>query len=162
MLGPRTLRLAGELADSRAPSMSCAPAAQAARANAIVDEAAPVAVCSPSAVRVIYNIGGEFTLASECGGSDEDRQNVEPTNRWVDVLTRLAIAQGIWTFVLRGELATPRLQSFIEDVAPAVRERVAGARAAGRRDCGRDAAGRRTPPRSPNEPSRRRTRARSA
>ena len=71
-----------------------------------------------------YNIGGAFASSVASGGSDEDREIVGPVAHWVDVLTRLAIDVGFSSFVLWGEPEPGRLRTFIEEVAPAVRERV--------------------------------------
>jgi alkanesulfonate monooxygenase SsuD/methylene tetrahydromethanopterin reductase-like flavin-dependent oxidoreductase (luciferase family) len=128
--GPRALRLTGELADGWVPSMSYVPPSQAAKSNAIIDEAARAVGRDPSAIRRIYNIGGDFAPIVEAGGSDEDQQIVGPRDHWVDVLTHLALDHGFSTFVLWGVPAAPRLRMFIEEIAPAVRERVAEARSA--------------------------------
>src|SRR5918999_178923 len=57
VLGPRALRLTGELADGWVPSMSYVPPSQAAVSNAIIDEAARAAGREPAAIRRIYQIG---------------------------------------------------------------------------------------------------------
>jgi alkanesulfonate monooxygenase SsuD/methylene tetrahydromethanopterin reductase-like flavin-dependent oxidoreductase (luciferase family) len=129
VIGPRALRLTGELADGWVPSMSYVPPAQAAQSNAIIDAAAIAAGRDPAAIRRIYNIGGDVAPIVESGASDVDQQIVGPREHWVDVLTRLALDLGFSTFVLWGVPTAPRLRMFIEDIAPAVRERVAEARA---------------------------------
>lgn len=129
VLGPRALRLTGELADGWVPSMSYVPPSQAARSNAIIDAAARAAGREPAAIRRIYNIGGEVAPVVEAGSSDDDRQIVGPRDHWVDVLTHLAVDHGFSTFVLWGVPTAPRLRMFIEEIAPAVKERVAEARA---------------------------------
>jgi hypothetical protein len=45
--------------------------------------------------------------------------------RWVDVYTHLALEMGFSTFILIAEPNAEMLHTFIEDVAPRVRERVA-------------------------------------
>lgn len=129
VIGPRALRLTGELADGWVPSMSYVPPAQAAKSNAIIDEAARAAGRDPSAIRRIYNIGGDVAPTIESGLSDDDQQIVGPRDHWVNVLTRLAVDHGFSTFVLWGVPTAPRLRMFIEEIAPAVRERVAEIRA---------------------------------
>ena len=129
VIGPRALRLTGELAEGWVPSMSYVPPAAAARSNAIIDEAARAAGREPSAVRRIYNIGGDVAPVVEAGSSDDDREIVGPRDHWVDVLTHLAVDHGFSTFVLWGVPTAPRLRMFIEEIAPAVKERVAGIRA---------------------------------
>jgi alkanesulfonate monooxygenase SsuD/methylene tetrahydromethanopterin reductase-like flavin-dependent oxidoreductase (luciferase family) len=129
VIGPRALRLTGELADGWIPSMSYVPPSQAARSNAIIDEAARAAGREPSAIRRIYNIGGDVSPVVEAGDNDNDSQIVGPRDHWVKVLTHLVVVHGFSTFVLWGVPAAPRLRMFIEEIAPAVRERVAEVRA---------------------------------
>lgn len=129
VLGPRALRLTGELADGWVPSMSYVPPAKAVSSNAIIDEAARAAGREPAAIRRIYNIGGEVTVAIEAGASDDDRQIVGPRDHWVQVLTHLAVDHGFSTFVLWGEPTVTRLREFIDEIAPAVRDSVAEVRA---------------------------------
>ena len=45
------------------------------------------------------------------------------------VLTHLAVDHGFSTFVLWGVPTAPRLRMFIDEIVPAVKERVADARA---------------------------------
>ena len=129
MLGPRALRLTGELADGWIPSMAYLAPSQAARANAIIDEAARAGGREPAAIRRLYNIGGDVAPVIEAGLSDDDREIVGPRAHWVDVLTHLAVDLGFSTFILWGVPTAPRLRMFIEEIAPAVRERVAEVRA---------------------------------
>jgi alkanesulfonate monooxygenase SsuD/methylene tetrahydromethanopterin reductase-like flavin-dependent oxidoreductase (luciferase family) len=131
VLGPRALRLTGELGDGWIPSMSYVPPVQAARSNAIIDEAARAAGRDPSAIRRIYNIGGDVTPFIESGESDEDKQIVGPRDHWVNVLTHLAVDHGFSTFIVWGVPTAPRLRMFIEEIAPAVKERVAEVREQG-------------------------------
>jgi alkanesulfonate monooxygenase SsuD/methylene tetrahydromethanopterin reductase-like flavin-dependent oxidoreductase (luciferase family) len=128
VLGPRALRLTGEFADGWIPSMSYVPPSQAAKSNAIIDEAARAAGRDPSAIRRIYNIGGDVSPVVESGTSDDDQQIVGPRDHWVDVLTHLAVDHGFSTFVLWGVPTAPRLRMFIEEIAPVVKERVAETR----------------------------------
>ena len=129
VLGPRALRLTGELADGWVPSMSYVPPARAAISNAIIDTAALAAGRDPAAIRRIYNIGGDVAPIVEAGTSDEDTQIVGPRDHWIAVLTHLAVDHGFSTFVLWGVPTAPRLRMFIEEIAPAVKERVAATRA---------------------------------
>ncbi len=128
VIGPRALRLTGELGDGWIPSMAYVPPSQAAKSNAIIDEAAHAAGRDPAAIRRIYNLGGDVAPVIEAGLSDDDQQIVGPREHWVTVLTHLAVDLGFSTFVLWGVPTAPRLRMFIEEVAPAVRERVAEAR----------------------------------
>jgi alkanesulfonate monooxygenase SsuD/methylene tetrahydromethanopterin reductase-like flavin-dependent oxidoreductase (luciferase family) len=127
--GPQAVRLTGELADGWVPSMSYVSPAQAVKSNAIIDDAARAAGRDPAAIRRIYNIGGDVSPVVEAGSSDEDQQIVGPRDHWVDVLTHLAVDLGFSTFILWGVPAAPRLRMFIEDIAPAVKARVAAVRA---------------------------------
>jgi alkanesulfonate monooxygenase SsuD/methylene tetrahydromethanopterin reductase-like flavin-dependent oxidoreductase (luciferase family) len=129
VLGPRALRLTGEQADGWIPSMSYVPPSQAAQSNAIIDDAARAAGRDPSAIRRIYNIGGDVSPVVEAGTSDDDPQIVGPRDHWVNVLTHLAVDHGFSTFILWGVPTAPRLRMFIEEIAPAVKERVAEVRA---------------------------------
>ena len=128
-IGPRAVRLTGELADGWVPSMSYVPPSQAAKSNAIIDEAARAAGRDPAAIRRIYNIGGDVAPVIEAGLSDDDQQIVGPREHWVEVLTHLAVDQGFATFVLWGVPTAPRLRMFIAEIAPAVKERVVEVRA---------------------------------
>jgi alkanesulfonate monooxygenase SsuD/methylene tetrahydromethanopterin reductase-like flavin-dependent oxidoreductase (luciferase family) len=127
--GPRALRLTGELADGWVPSMAYVPPSQAANANAVIDEAARAAGRDPAAIRRIYNLGGDVAPVTESGSSPDDQQIVGPRDHWVDVLTHLAVDLGFSTFVLWGVPTAPRLRMFIDEIAPAVKERVAETRA---------------------------------
>src|SRR5688500_800726 len=129
VIGPRALRLTGELADGWVPSMAYVPPSQAAKSNAIIDEAARASGREPSAIRRIYNIGGDVAPLVEAGASDDDQQIVGPRDHWVSVLTHLAVDHGFSTFVLWGVPTAPRLRMFIEEIAPAVKARAMEARA---------------------------------
>lgn len=129
VLGPRALKLTGELADGWLPSMSYAPPARTIEMNARIDRAARAAGRDPSAIRRIYNVGGDVAPVIESGGNPDDQQIVGPRDHWVDILSSLALEQGFSTFILWGVPAAPRLRMFIEEIAPEVKERVAEARA---------------------------------
>lgn len=129
VIGPRALQLTGEVADGWVPSMAYVPPSRAVKSNAIIDEAARAAGRDPAAIRRIYNIGGDVAPSVESGSSDDDQQIVGPRDHWVNVLTHLAVDHGFATFVLWGVPTAPRLRMFIEEIAPAVRERVAAVRA---------------------------------
>ena len=128
--GPRSLALTGRAADGWIPSMAYVPPEVAARSNAIIDAAAREAGRDPAAVRRIYNLGGSFTPAAPQPATDADREIVGPVEHWVEVLTHLAVDLGFSSFVLWGEPEPSRLRTFVEEIAPAVRERVATRRAA--------------------------------
>lgn len=130
VLGPRMLRLTGELADGWIPSMSYLPPVKAIQSNAIIDAAALAAGRDPSAVRRIYNVNGSFTPTAPTPATDADTRIDGPVEHWVSALTHLAIDHGFASFILWTEPEPEALRLFIEEVAPAVRERVASRRAA--------------------------------
>jgi alkanesulfonate monooxygenase SsuD/methylene tetrahydromethanopterin reductase-like flavin-dependent oxidoreductase (luciferase family) len=72
---------------------------------------------------------GAFTATAPATARDTDEAIVGPPDHWADVLTHLALDLGFGTFVLIAEPDPQMLRTFIEDVAPQVRERVAAARA---------------------------------
>ncbi len=130
VLGPRAMRLTGEIADGWIPSMGRIPPAECVWRNALIDEAAHAAGRDPAAIRRIYNIGGDVSPVIESGGDDSDTEIVGPRDHWVDVLTRLTVDHGFSTFILRSVTTAPKLRMFIEEIAPAVKDRVAEVRAA--------------------------------
>jgi alkanesulfonate monooxygenase SsuD/methylene tetrahydromethanopterin reductase-like flavin-dependent oxidoreductase (luciferase family) len=131
VVGPRALRLTGEVADGWLPSMSYVSPAQARQSNASIDEAARAAGRDPAAIRRLYNVAGDFAPVVEAGTSDTDQQIVGPRDHWVNVLTHLAHDLGFSTFIIWGVPTAPRLRMFIQEIAPEVKERVAELRAAG-------------------------------
>lgn len=72
---------------------------------------------------------GAFTAAAPAPASDSDEAIVGPPDHWAEVLTHLALDLGFGTFTLATPPDPDTLRTFIEDVAPRVRERVATARA---------------------------------
>jgi alkanesulfonate monooxygenase SsuD/methylene tetrahydromethanopterin reductase-like flavin-dependent oxidoreductase (luciferase family) len=109
--------------------MSYKPPREAAEGNLAIDRAAREAGRDPSEIRRIYNIQGAFTSTAPGPAADTDQGIVGPAERWVEVLTHLALDLGFGTFVLATEPDPETLTTFIEDVAPNVRERVAERRA---------------------------------
>jgi alkanesulfonate monooxygenase SsuD/methylene tetrahydromethanopterin reductase-like flavin-dependent oxidoreductase (luciferase family) len=127
---PRALALTGRLADGWvSPLMSYKPPGEAARANVAIDRAAREAGRDPREIRRIYNLQGAFTSTTQGPASDTDQAVVGPPEHWIEVLTRFATDLGFGTFVLVAEPDAATLNTFIEDVAPQVRERVAERRA---------------------------------
>jgi alkanesulfonate monooxygenase SsuD/methylene tetrahydromethanopterin reductase-like flavin-dependent oxidoreductase (luciferase family) len=126
---PRALALAGRAADGWVPSMGFMPPRAAAAAGARIDAAAREAGRDPSAVRRIYNLGGALTDTAPEPATDDDRAIVGPVDHWVAVLVHLAADLGFDSFLLGGEPDPTTLRTFIAEVAPAVRERVAALRA---------------------------------
>jgi alkanesulfonate monooxygenase SsuD/methylene tetrahydromethanopterin reductase-like flavin-dependent oxidoreductase (luciferase family) len=126
---PRALALAGRVADGWVPSMGYLPPRVAAAAGARIDAAAREAGRDPSAIRRIYNLGGALTGAAPGPATDDDRAIVGPVDHWVAVLVHLAADLGFDSFLVGGDADPAALRIFIEEVAPAVRERVAALRA---------------------------------
>lgn len=127
VLGPRALALTGRIGDGWVPSMSYVTPRKAIAGNAIIDRAAAAAGRDPSAIRRVYNVGGTFA-PTNTKADDIDREIAGPPEHWVDVLTHLALDLGFGTFILSSPPDETTLRTFIEEVAPAVRERVAASR----------------------------------
>ena len=126
---PRALALTGRVADGwAAPLMNYLPPAAAAAAQTVIDRAAREAGRDPGEIRRIYNMPGAFTAAAPAPARDTDEAIVGPPDHWIQVLTHLALDLGFGTFVLMGRPDPQMLRTFVEDVAPRVRERVAGGR----------------------------------
>lgn len=114
---PRMLRLTGRRADGWLPSLSYLPVADIAGANATIDDAAARAGRDPRAIRRLLNIGGSF-------GASRGEFLHGPPEQWVEELLALALDHGFGTFIVTGD--DPRtVQTFGEEVAPALREAVA-------------------------------------
>jgi alkanesulfonate monooxygenase SsuD/methylene tetrahydromethanopterin reductase-like flavin-dependent oxidoreductase (luciferase family) len=127
---PRALALTGRVADGWvSPLMSYKPPREAAQANLAIDRAAREAGRDPRAIRRIYNVQGAFTGTTQGPASDTDQGIVGTSEHWAEVLTHLALDIGFGTFVLATPPDPHTLATFIEDVAPRVRERVAERRA---------------------------------
>ncbi len=127
VLGPKALGLTGRVADGWIPSMSYVPPIETIERNAIIDRAAVDAGREPTAIRRIYNVTGTFA-PTNTKADDIDREIVGPPEHWVEVLTHFALDLGFSTFVLGAEPDQRTLQTFIGEVAPAVKDRVAARR----------------------------------
>jgi alkanesulfonate monooxygenase SsuD/methylene tetrahydromethanopterin reductase-like flavin-dependent oxidoreductase (luciferase family) len=127
---PRALALTGRKADGwAAPLMNYLPPVAAAEAQKVIDRAALEAGRNPAEIRRIYNVPGSFTATAPAPARDTDQSIVGPPEHWAAVLTHLAVDLGFGTFVLIGPPDPDVLRTFIEDVAPDVRDRVGAARA---------------------------------
>jgi alkanesulfonate monooxygenase SsuD/methylene tetrahydromethanopterin reductase-like flavin-dependent oxidoreductase (luciferase family) len=128
---PRALALTGRVADGWvSPLMNYKPPGEAAEGNLAIDGAAREAGRDPREIRRIYNIPGAFTTMTQARATDSDQTIVGPPEHWAEVLTHFALDLGFSTFVLAAPPDPDTLTSFIEDVAPRVRDRVAEGRAA--------------------------------
>jgi len=131
---PRALALTGRIGDGWvSPLMMYKPPAEAAEANRAIDRAAIEAGRQPRDIRRIYNIQGSFTR-QPTRAFDTDGDITGPPEQWSDVLTHFALDVGFDTFILGGDSDERTITTFITDVAPAVRQRVADARALSPRD----------------------------
>ncbi|MGH7921646.1 MAG: LLM class flavin-dependent oxidoreductase [Candidatus Dormibacteraceae bacterium] len=111
---PRMLRLTGRRADGWLPTQSYLQDGDLARGNATIDRAATGAGRDPREIRRLLNIS-----------SPADGQ----LDRWVEDLRRLALEDGISTFIVVGD--DPRLlRHFAEETGPALRDAVAAERRA--------------------------------
>jgi len=127
---PRALALTGRLADGWvSPLMNYKPPREAAQANLVIDSAAREAGRDPREIRRIFLVPGAFTSASQAPATDSDQTIVGPPGHWVEALTHFALDLGFATFMLVAPPEPDTLTTFIEEVAPEVRERVAERRA---------------------------------
>jgi alkanesulfonate monooxygenase SsuD/methylene tetrahydromethanopterin reductase-like flavin-dependent oxidoreductase (luciferase family) len=127
---PRALALTGRVADGWvSPLMSYKPPREAAQANRAIDRAAREAGRDPRAIRRIYNVQGAFTGTTQGPSADTDQGILGPPEHWADVLTHFALDFGFSTFTLVAPPDPATLTTFIDDVAPQVRERVTERRA---------------------------------
>jgi alkanesulfonate monooxygenase SsuD/methylene tetrahydromethanopterin reductase-like flavin-dependent oxidoreductase (luciferase family) len=108
---PRMLALTGRKADGWLPSVPYLAEGQLASGNAAIDEAAVAAGREPAAIRRLLNV----PVAA-------------PVEEWVEELTRYALEDGIGTFLAMAD-DSATIETLAGEVAPAVRERVAAARA---------------------------------
>jgi alkanesulfonate monooxygenase SsuD/methylene tetrahydromethanopterin reductase-like flavin-dependent oxidoreductase (luciferase family) len=126
---PRALALTGRVADGwAAPLMNYMPPAATVDAQTTIDRAAREAGRDPGEIRRIYNMSGAFTAEAPAPASDTDEAIVGPPEHWAGVLTHLALEHGFGTFLLIAPPDPATLRTYIEDVAPEVRARVAAAR----------------------------------
>ena len=127
---PRALALTGRVADGWvSPLMNYKPPREAAQANVTIDGAAREAGRDPREIRRIFLVPGSFASTSQGPATDNDQTIVGPAEHWVEVLTHFALDLGFGTFVLVAPPDPKTLTTFIEDVAPTVRERVGERRA---------------------------------
>jgi FAD/FMN-containing dehydrogenase len=120
---PRMLRLTGRKADGWLPSLSYIPPNKLGPANQTIDEAATAAGRDPREVRRLLNIQGAFSPSGQ--GFLQG-----PPEQWVEELLGLVSKHGFSTFILGGD--DPRtIETFGQEVAPALREAVAQQRQAG-------------------------------
>jgi alkanesulfonate monooxygenase SsuD/methylene tetrahydromethanopterin reductase-like flavin-dependent oxidoreductase (luciferase family) len=118
---PRMLALTGRKADGWLPSLPYLQPGDLERGNGAIDAAAREAGRDPTEIRRLLNVTGSFSAGDGNGVHG-------PPAVWVEELTRLALEDGVGTFLLVGDDARA-IETFAFEVAPAVRELVAAARA---------------------------------
>ena len=115
------LDLIGRLADGWLPSSGYIPPEQLPELNERIDAAATAAGRDPARIRRLYNIMGTITDGASAGFLDG------PVAQWVDELAELAVRYRVDTFVFAPATEPEaQLRRFAEEVAPRVRETVAG------------------------------------
>ncbi|MEU9168670.1 LLM class flavin-dependent oxidoreductase [Streptomyces sp. NPDC048420] len=116
---PRMLRLVGEKADGWLPSLGYVSSPTIPEANAIIDEAAERHGRDPREIRRLLNVSGTFGTSAQ--------QFQGPPEQWVEQLLPLVLEGGFSTFVF-GSDDPVSLETFAQEVAPALREQVAAER----------------------------------
>lgn len=117
---PGMLALTGRRADGWLPSLGHLAPRALADGNALIDEAAQEAGRSPTQIRRLLNISGEFAAV----GTGPLHG---PAEQWAEELADLCLHFGISTFIL-GSDDPDDLRRFAGEVAPAVRDLVAAER----------------------------------
>jgi alkanesulfonate monooxygenase SsuD/methylene tetrahydromethanopterin reductase-like flavin-dependent oxidoreductase (luciferase family) len=121
VVGPRALKLVGAKADGWSVSAPYVPPNKLPELNTIITAAAEDAGRDPGKITRLYNVMGSITP------TDRDAFN-GPVERWVDTLTTLHTEFEMNTFVFWPSGDRERQSHvFAEEVAPAVREVLAGA-----------------------------------
>ena len=132
-MGPRMLRMAGELADGWSASIPYyLPYGEVASAQGLVDEGARAAGRDPRSVLRICDIPGTITDREDgrdlLRGSEPLRGMAE---RGIDVLSEWAVRLTFDVFILWPEVEMPeQVERFAREVAPGVRAAVANAASA--------------------------------
>jgi alkanesulfonate monooxygenase SsuD/methylene tetrahydromethanopterin reductase-like flavin-dependent oxidoreductase (luciferase family) len=118
---PRMLALTGRTADGWVPSLGSNTTAKLAEMQRHVDEGAAAAGRDPAAIRRVLNVGGMIA-----DGPVRERLH-GPPEHWVETLAGLALELRFDTFVLwPASDVLGQVERFAAEVAPAVREAVAG------------------------------------
>lgn len=119
---PRMLRLTGTKGDGWLPSLGYLNSLDdLTEGNRRIDDAAQAAGREVTAIRRLLNLNGQLTARAS------DRLLVGPPEQWVEQLAVLALEYGISGFILAGDDPTA-IAAFGQEIAPAVRELVAGQR----------------------------------
>ncbi|MFC7583559.1 LLM class flavin-dependent oxidoreductase [Nonomuraea antimicrobica] len=119
----RMLELTGRTGDGWLTSSFHSPPEAVTAQARLLDAAAEDAGRDPASIRKVYNVGGSFSPLPGPGFLDG------PASLWAEQLTELVFGAGMTGFVLAPGVEAERdLRTFAEEVAPAVREAVAGER----------------------------------
>lgn len=116
--------MTGRAADGSLPSLGYLKGgpAELAEMNKHLDEGAQAAGRSPSEIRRLLNINGQF--ASSGRGLLQG-----PPRQWAEDIAGIALEYGVSGFILAADDA-PTIELFASEVVPAARELVTKARAA--------------------------------
>jgi alkanesulfonate monooxygenase SsuD/methylene tetrahydromethanopterin reductase-like flavin-dependent oxidoreductase (luciferase family) len=125
VLKPRSLELAGRVADGWVPSISYAPPEAIPAMQERIDAGAAATGRAPSEIRRLYNVMGELTERPASGLLQG------PAEHWIEQLTGFVLELGFDTFVFwpSGE-PVAQLERYAAEVEPGVREAVRRARGA--------------------------------
>ncbi|MEO3748590.1 LLM class flavin-dependent oxidoreductase [Plantactinospora sp. B5E13] len=119
---PRMLALTGQTADGWLPTLEYLRSPDRNTANRLIDEAAVAAGRDPRQIRRLLNLF-QVDISSNSRGFLQG-----PPEQWVDQLLPLVLQEGFTAFLIGRD--DPRLiQTFGQEVAPALREAVARERA---------------------------------
>ena len=118
---PRMLDLTGRLGDGWVPSMGYAPPSEIPEMRRRIDEGAAEAGRDPGEIRGVYNVTGEIVD----GPAGELLHG--PPEHWIETLTGFVLELGFEAFVFSTEGdQVEQIERFAQEVAPGVREAVAG------------------------------------
>jgi alkanesulfonate monooxygenase SsuD/methylene tetrahydromethanopterin reductase-like flavin-dependent oxidoreductase (luciferase family) len=123
----RMLRLIGRKGDGWLPTLGRMTRAEFAAANATIDDAALAAGRDPRDIRRLVNIGGRLLAGGAGGGELAGAAGFldGPAAQWVEQLLPFVVDHGVGTFILSSD-DPATMQRFAAEVAPALREAVAG------------------------------------
>ncbi|WP_454042693.1 LLM class flavin-dependent oxidoreductase [Cellulosimicrobium sp. Marseille-Q8652] len=127
-LGPRMLRLTGEVADGWLPSFGRVGIDGLRAGNAAIDAAATGVGRDPREITRVLKVSGTFEDGAPLPRGTGEPDLAGPPEAWVERLLPLVVDEGVSTLVLASDdEATTR--RFAEDVVPAVRAAVERERA---------------------------------
>ncbi|HWQ84251.1 MAG TPA: LLM class flavin-dependent oxidoreductase [Anaerolineales bacterium] len=125
--GPRMLALTGRLGDGWVPTSTYAPPDKLPEMHRRIDSAALSAGRDPGMIQRVYNLMGQ--IQDRPGGEPF----IGPVGQWVAELTRLVLEFGMDTFIIGfPEPPGDQIERFMAEIAPRVRENVAGERSVSR------------------------------